>query len=127
MHVKHRKPKELKAIGVSDSDHATNVEDRKSVGGNVSTIGGCLTDWTSGTMKTSPSSVSESESMSGTIEGQQLRFQSFSLWELGHVKLPTVLIVDNLGCTFLIRNPQVGKRTKHVDAQQAMLSLGSLC
>ena len=100
---------------MADSDCATNVEDRKSVGGNVSTIGGCLTDWTSGTLKTSPLSASESELVSGTIEGQQLRFQSFLSWELGHVELPAILIVDDLGCTFLIRNPQVGKRTKHID------------
>ena len=59
--------------------------------------------------------MSESELVSGTIEGQQLRFQSFSSWELGHVELPAILIIDNLGATFLIRNPQVGKRIKHID------------
>ena len=37
------------------------------------------------------------------------------MWELGHVELPAVSIVDDLGATFLIQNPQVGKRTKHID------------
>ena len=47
------------------------------------------------------------------------------LEEIAYVKTPGVLLEDNEGCEFLVKNKQVSSRTKHIDI--AMHSIREFC
>ena len=46
-----------------------------------------------------------------------MKFQHILLREIASVELPGVLFEDNNGATFLVKNKQVGMRTKHIDIE----------
>ena len=110
-----RKPKELRASNSSDSDYAL-AEDRRSVSGNVGTLGGCITDWQSSTQQTVSLSSAEAEYYSAAKGVQGLLFKINLLTELtGKAVTPAMLIEDNEGCIFMIKNQATSARTKHID------------
>ena len=116
-----QKPKELRPSNSSDSDYAL-AEDRRSVSGNVGTLGGCITDWQSSTQQTVSLSSAEAEYYSAAKGVQGILFKINLLTELTSKALtPAMLIEDNEGCIFMI------KIKRRVQGQSTSISEQILC
>ena len=115
--IKMSKPVELRMATLCDSDHAKDPVTRKSVGGDLHTLGGCLTAFSSRGQKTVSLSSTESEYKKMSEASKEMKFQHMLLREIASVELPGVLLEDNNGAIFLVKNKQVGMRTKHIDIQ----------
>ena len=102
---------------MSDSNYATNIEDRKSVIGYISTIGGMLTGWMSKTQQVVTLSITEDEYVALSLCPQEGLFQRNFLREIGVLNDKIVIYVDNVGAVFLSANDQVSVRTKHIDVR----------
>ena len=113
----YRKPKELRVVSCVDSNYAANRDDRRSVSGWITTVGGCITGWASKTQNVVTLSSTEAEYIALTTCTQEVVFIQAMLKELfGHVK-QAVIYEDNEGAIFLAKNQQVGQRTKHIDVR----------
>ena len=111
-----QKPKEFRIVAFMDSDYANN-EDRKSVTGGVVTVGGSPTYYTSKMQARVSLSSTEAEYVAlGTVT-QEVLFQAQILDELfgEEHKRSSIIYKDNLGAIYLMKNPQIGQRIKHID------------
>jgi hypothetical protein len=123
--LKLRAPLSLQSIGNPDSTWASDAQDRKSVSGSLTTIGGtCLTQWTSRKQKSIATSSTEAEHYGHCDNAKDLIFQHNLITEiLGHeAPLPMILYGDNQGANFLATNNQVSQRTKHIDIRYRFLT-----
>jgi len=109
------RPKELKVICFADSDYAKNSDDCCSVSGHVTTLGGMITTWVSKTQNSVTLSSTEAEYVSLASCAQEVIFMQMLLDEVWHCKKPGLIYEDNTGAIFLVKNAQVGLRTKHID------------
>jgi hypothetical protein len=56
--------------------------------------------------------------MAMSICGQEVKFVTMLLDEIvEETRLPSIIREDNTGALFLVNNPQVGQRTKHIDTR----------
>jgi hypothetical protein len=113
----YRKPREMRAVANVDSNYATNKDDRRSVSGAFFTVGGTLTNWMSKTQTSVTLSSCEAEYVAVALATQELLFMQMLLKELGECEYPGVILEDNTGAIFLVKNQQVGQRTKHIDVR----------
>ena len=120
-----RKPIDLRNVSLVDADFGKDPVTRKSVGGELHTLGGCLTSFSSKGEKSISNSTVESEYKSLSNGGREVKFQQMLLEEIAYVKTPAILLEDNEGCEFLVKNKQVSSRTKHIDI--AMHSIREFC
>ena len=120
-----RKPVELRNVSLIDSDFAKDPIIRRSVGGELHTIGGCLTAFSSKGEKSISNSTAEAEYKSLSNGGREVKFQQMLLEEIAFVHTPGILFEDNEGCAFLTKNKQVSSRTKHIDI--AIHSIREFC
>ena len=113
-----RKPEELRVVGWSDSDYAKR-EDRKSIGGNISTIGGSAVFGSSKGQSCVCLSSTEAEYVAMGTLAQEIRFEQQLMDEIvGDEQIyPSIIYEDNVGAIFLAQNRQVGQRTKHIDVR----------
>jgi hypothetical protein len=116
-HLIYRKPRELRVIGSADANYATNPDDRKSISGNIHTVGGMLTSWASKKQGSVILSSAESEDHSMALHFQETKFQQMLLDEIATNVIPAVVFEDNQGCIYLVKDQQVGPRTKHIDVR----------
>jgi len=79
--------------------------------------GGCITNWFSQTQRSVTLSSTEAESCALATGAQDAVFQAMLLQEITGVRLPVILWEDNTGAIFLVKNQQVGARTKHIDVR----------
>jgi len=110
-----RKPKDLKPYVYADADYAKNEEDRRSISGRISTLGGMLVGWNSKKQQTVSLSSCESEYISYGEACQEAVFMNQLLGELLGKEVNAVVYGDNQGALFLVKNQQVSQRTKHID------------
>ena len=89
----------------------------RSVSGNICTVGGTVTSWSSRTQKITTLSSTESEYVALGECGQELKFVSMLLAEIGIGEVPGTIFEDNEGAIFLAKNQQVSMRTKHIDVR----------
>ena len=115
VYLVYRKPKDLRVAGNVDTNYATNPDDRRSVTGAFHTLGGMLTSWICKTQSGTMLSSTEAEYHGCTTAVQEMVFQQSLLKELGEAVLPGLILEDNMGAIFLVRNQAVGQRTKHID------------
>ena len=111
------KPKDLRLVSMVDADFAKDPITRRSVGGEIHTLGGCITAFGSRGEKTSSLSTTESEYKTLANGSKEQQFQLMLMREIAEIKLPGILFEDNTGAIFLVHNKQVGARTKHIDVQ----------
>jgi hypothetical protein len=116
-HLVLRRPRELRPVGSADSNYATDSDDRRSVTGNVNTLGGMITSWTSKKQPITTLSSTEAEYVSVATHCQETIFLQMLLDEITTSVRPAVIYEDNMGCIYLVRNQQVGARTKHIDVR----------
>ena len=122
--LKLRTPLSLQSIGNPDSSWASDAQDRRSVTGSITTIGGsCLTQWTSRKQKSIATSSTEAEHYGYCDNAKDLIFQHGLITEiLGfEAPLPMILYGDNQGANFLAINNNVSQRTKHIDIRYRFL------
>jgi hypothetical protein len=112
--ITHRKPRELRPMAVVDSNHAANSDDRRSVTGAIFTVGGTITNWPSKTQNSVTLSSAEAEHVAMAAAAQEARFAQQLPEETLTCMTPAITCEDNAGATFLVKNQQVGQRTKHV-------------
>jgi len=110
-----RKPAELRNASLMDAVFAKDLITRKSVSGEIHTLGGCLTAFQSKGEKSISNSTAESEYKSLSSGGREMKFQQMLLEEIAYVQTPGIMLEDNEGCEFLVKNKQVSSRTKHID------------
>jgi Reverse transcriptase (RNA-dependent DNA polymerase)/Zinc knuckle len=114
--LKMRPPTELRIIGCVDSDWASDKNDRKSIGGYILTIGFCIVDWMSKKQSSVALSSTEAEYMAYSDAASSIKFLRMLMGEItGKRQRESLLYEDNTGAIFLLKNDQVGKRTKHID------------
>jgi hypothetical protein len=119
--LKFRKPTELRTISETDTNYATNQDDRRSVTGGLHAVGGTLVNWVSKTQQTVCLSSCEAELMGISAGAQEVKFINMILEEFGSCEKPATLCCDNTGATQIARNPQVSQRTKHIDARHCFV------
>ncbi|MEL7196344.1 MAG: reverse transcriptase domain-containing protein [Bacteroidota bacterium] len=113
----YRKPKEMRVVVMSDSNFATNQDDRRSVSGGLHTLGGVLCNWLSKTQGLVTRSSTEAEYVAATLNASELKFMQMFLEEVFFVKTPGLILEDNMACIYLIRNKKVGERTKAIQVR----------
>jgi hypothetical protein len=88
-------------VSMVNSNYATDKADRRSVSGNVHTLGGIIVGWLSKTQNSVTLSVTEAEYVSASTGGQEIVIPTMLLRECGiEVKLPGILLEDDTGATF---------------------------
>ena len=73
------------------------------------------------TQQSTTLSSTEAEYCALAMAAQDVMFQATLLEEIIGRKVPSVLLEDNTGAIFLIKNQQVGPRTKHIDVRHHFL------
>ena len=121
----YRKPKNFKVTAYFDANYASNTDDRKSVSGGYESIDGkCLIASSSQTQKTVSLSTTQAEYQSASKLAQGVCFTQQLVDEVmgpDFMEKPARFYGDNAGCNFLIKNEQVGPRTKHIDVRHHWL------
>ena len=102
--------------GYSDSDCATNIDDRKSVSGICVFLRGNLITWSFRKQKAVARSSTEAEYRALSSVSTYLMWVQHLLIEIGiSISQPLVLWSDNLGAQALACNPVYHARTKHIE------------
>jgi hypothetical protein len=112
--ITYRKPRELRPMAMVDSNYATNTDDRRSVTGAIFTVGGTITNWISKTQGSVTLSSTEAEYVAIATAAQEVRFTQQLLGEIMTCVNPAIIYEDNTGAIYLVKNQQVGQRTKHI-------------
>jgi len=102
----------------SDSDYATDPDNRLSVSGFVIYLCGVPVVWRTKQQRSVTLSSSEAEYYALSEAVKEIRFIYQLLKEMGfEVELPITVRVDNIGAIFMAENMQVSQRTKHIDTR----------
>jgi hypothetical protein len=111
----YRKLIELRALSYVDSKYATDKEDQRSVSGGIHTVRGTIINWMSKTQASVTLSTMEAEYASLAAGATQVKFVQQLLQEIADCETPGIILEDNTGAIFLVKNQQVESRTKHID------------
>ena len=111
------KPNNLKVKAFVNSNYATNVDNRKSVTGYITTVGGCVVNWVSKMQPSVCLSSTEAEYVAASMCATEVKYVQMIIE--GMIKLentrPATMYKDNTGAIFLMENQANGNRTKHID------------
>jgi hypothetical protein len=112
----------FKIHGRSDSDYATNPDDRRSVSGGRVFVNDVPISFRSVTQKFVTLSVTEAEIAAGVMVAQDMLYVYRLLESLElEVELPMILKMDNTGAVDIANSWSVGGRTRHVDVRNYFL------
>jgi len=89
------KPVELRMVALADADYAKDPMERKSVGGDVHTLRGWITSFSSRGEKSVSLSSTESEYKMLSNAAKEIKFEQMLLEEIASVKLPGIIFEDN--------------------------------
>jgi hypothetical protein len=108
-----------KLFGYVDADHASDSDDRKSVGGYVLMLNGAAISWSSRKIKVVALSSFESEWYSASICGCEVTVVRRLLEEIGFVQVsPTKVMEDNAACIYSSMDAKpMNPRSKHIDTR----------
>ena len=104
-----------KAVGYSDADWASSVDDRHSTSGNVMLIAGGAVSWLSKRQATVALSTAEAEYVSLTTMIQEAIWIRRLLQCIGEKDDTVTVFEDNQGAIKMAQNPVMHSRTKHID------------
>jgi len=107
--------KESEAYMYVDADYAKDEDDRRSISGRMSTLGGMLVGWNSKKQHTVLLSSCESKYISYGEAYQEAVFMNQLLDKLLQDNSSAIVYGDNQGALFLVKNWQVTQRIKHID------------
>ena len=117
IYLRYDVPHELRPGTHGDSNYATNKEDRKSVSGLLFFLGGILINWLSRTQAFVTLSSTEAELGAQVTGIQEVVFEIQLLEELGIGIKPAIMLINNTGAIYLIKNHQVSQCTKHISVK----------
>ncbi|KAL7617208.1 hypothetical protein Lser_V15G00876 [Lactuca serriola] len=110
--------KKIAVTGFSDSNHAKDVEDRRSTGGMVFYVNGNMVTWSSQKQRCVALSSCEAEFMAATMTACQGIWLRRLLTEITGQRIPPVkMFVDNKSALELMKNPVFHGRSKHIDVR----------
>ena len=102
----------------SDSDWASNKDDRKSITGFAIFLQGAPILWRSQAQKTVALSSTEAEYYATAEAAKEIKFIVHVLETLNiPFKKPIIVHIDNVGAIFVAENPSATKHTRHIDAR----------
>jgi hypothetical protein len=105
-------------LGYSDSDHAGDVDDRKSTTGVLYYYGHCPISWASQKQRIVAQSSCEAEYVAAAIAASQGVWLSRLIEEiLGSEAVKFTIKVDNQSAISLCKNPVFHERSKHIDVR----------
>jgi hypothetical protein len=105
-------------LGYSDSDHAGDVNDRKSTSGIIFFLGGNIVSWSSQKQKAVAKSSCEAEYMAASDASCQGVWLGRLIGDLiGCTPAKFKLLVDNKAAIALCKNPVHHDRSKHIDTR----------
>jgi hypothetical protein len=108
----------LKLLGYSDSDHAGDLENRKSTSGVVFFLNGNVVTWTSQKQRVVSLSSCEAEYIAAASAACQGVWLSRLIADLTGEKLQKFkLLMDSKSALELCKNPVYHERTKHIDTR----------
>ena len=113
--ITYRPPRELRVVSYVDSNYGHNKEDRRSISGAIHTLGGSLLSFQSKTQGSITLSSTEAEYIALSMGLQEVRYVQQILKELTGQERTAWILEDNQGAIFLVKNPQIGARSKHID------------
>ena len=99
----------------TDSDWATDTNDRQSQTGFFLRLAGASISWTSHAQKTIALLLTEAEYMALSVCSRQVVWVHTLLGELGYTLKPVPICGDNQGSIFIASNPVTEKRLKHIN------------
>ena len=79
------------------------------------TLGGTIISWCSQTQETVTLSSTEAEYVALSTTCKDVVYTQNLLREILYIKVPGIVLEDNTGAIYLVRNKQVGNRTKHIE------------
>ncbi len=97
-------------------------EDRRSVSGGIHMVGETIINWMSKTQAWVTLSSTETEYCGLALGAMQVKFVQQLLEEIAECKTPGRILKDNTGAIFLVKNQQVGRRTKHIQTYDTITS-----
>jgi hypothetical protein len=102
----------------SDADFAGDKTNRRSRSGVVSMSAGGALSWLSQLQTSVALSTTEAELMAASEGAKEAIWLQKLFRELTDFEAKsTLLLIDNLSCVKLTRNPEFHKRTKHIDVR----------
>ena len=102
----------------SDSDWASNKDDRKSITGFTIFLQDAPIMWKSQAQKTVSLSSTEAEYYATSEAAKEIKFIVQVLESLNmKVKKPIIVFIDNVGAIFVAENQSATKHTRHIDAR----------
>ena len=108
----------LKLLGYSDSDHAGDLEKRKSTSGVVFFLNGNLVTWSSQKQRVVSLSSCEAEYIAGASAACQGVWLTRLIADLTGEKLKNFkLLMDRKSAIELSKNPVYHERSKHIDTR----------
>ena len=99
----------------TDSDWATDKNDRKSITGHISFILGSPVSWGSHKQKSVAHSSTEGELMAGVATAKEGCYLANVIGSIFKVRKPITIKIDNQGAKFLCENESTSSRAKHID------------
>ena len=110
--------KHLSLTGYTDADYAGCIDTRRCTAGHVFLLGNAAISWESKRQPTVSLSTTEAEYMGQTQAAKEAIWLRRLLPELGlRMSGPTKVCADNQGAIKLTRNPELHKRTKHIEVR----------
>ena len=105
-------------VGYTDSDYASDVEDRKSISSYVFMLSEATISWSSKKQPVVSLSTTEAEFIAATESSCQAVWLRRILETVGRNQInPTVIYCDNSSTIKLSRNPVLHRRSKHIDVR----------
>ena len=107
-----------KLTSFSDSDWASDRENRKSISGFVLYLCRVPISWKNKAQKAPTLSLSEAEYVALSEAAKEVKFVVQLLESIGFkVKKPVKVRVDNVGAIYIAENPSTSQRTRHIDTR----------
>ena len=106
---------EVDLVQWTDSDWATDKNDRKSITGHISFVLGQPVSWGSRKQKSVAHSSTEGELVAAVDTAKEGKYLSNLIGQLYKVKKPMTIKIDNQGAKFLCEGEGVSQRAKHID------------
>lgn len=108
----------VELTGFTDSDWASDTDDRKSTGGYIFTLGSGAISWRSKRHEIVSTSSTEAEYISADYAVKEATWLRELLKNLEHEqRSATMIYCDNLGAIALTKNPSYHARSKHIDVK----------
>ena len=107
----------VKIVLYSDSDWASDVNDRKSFTGCVVFVNNCAVSWTSRKQVTVALSSVEAEYMALSDSTRECLYVHHLIDQFFQVKTPVPLLIDNKGAGYIAENEINNKMTKHINVR----------